>query len=103
MGAVQAAFPDQVAHGLRDESSERSSARSERANLPRGGGIRLDVEEDDSLGLVELLEYRIESLSRIPRPRRHRKPGALEHGIGLLPREEVAELVRAHDEERIVE
>jgi hypothetical protein len=68
-------------------------------DIPRGGRIRLDVEEDHPLGLVELLEHGIEPLPRKAGPRRNREPGVLEHRVRLLPGEEVRELVRPDDED----
>ena len=49
----------------------------------------------DALGLREPLEHRVEPLPREAGPGRDREPRQLEHRVGLLPGEEVAELVGA--------
>ncbi len=102
--AVEAALLDQRRDRGRDEPVERLARGGEAADVARGGRVRLDVEEEDAL--------RLRAASRAPRRAAARgKPGrvatasrvALEHRVRLLPRREVAELVGADHEQRVVE
>src|SRR3954463_7533088 len=68
------------------------------AQLAGGDRGRLDVEEQDALGVVELRQHRLELLAREPGPRRDGEQRQLQHVLRLLPRREVAELVRADQE-----
>jgi hypothetical protein len=63
--------------------------------------MRLDREEVDPLGTFEVLEHRAKTLVGETRPRSHAEPGEFEHRVRFLPGQEVAELVRADQEERI--
>jgi hypothetical protein len=51
--------------------------------------------------MLESCEHALEPLPREPRPRRDAEACELQHGVRLLPGEEVAELVGADQEERI--
>ena len=86
-----------------NEPVERLPGRRERADVARGGRIRLQVEEDDALGLLELPQHGLEPFAGKAGPGRNGEACQLEDGIGLLPGEEVAELVGADHEERVVE
>jgi hypothetical protein len=57
----------------------------------------------DSLRLVKARENGLDSFPWIAWPRRDRKARELEHTVRILPRQEVRELVRAYEEDRVGE
>src|SRR5581483_12194585 len=65
--------------------------------------IRLDVEEDDPVAVVEPAEHGIQEAVVEARTRRHAEPCQLQYLLRVLPGEEVDELVRADEEDGIVE
>jgi hypothetical protein len=100
---VETALHDQARYAGRNEPVERLTGSDASPNVCRGGRIRLDLEEKDSLGPVELLEDVLQLAARKARPGRDRQPRALEYLLGLAPGEKVPELVGADHEHRIVE
>src|SRR5712691_9069952 len=101
LAAVEAEHLDQLGHCRRNEPLDRLAARNAVADLTRRDRQRLDLEEQHSLRLLQPLEHAVESLARIPGPRRNSEPRVFEHALRILPREEVAELVGADQEQRI--
>jgi hypothetical protein len=100
---VKTAFHDQARYAGRNQPVERLTGNDASPNVCRGRRIRLDLEEKDSLGSVELLEDVLQLAARKARPGRDREPRALEYLLGLAPGEKVPELVGADHEHRIVE
>src|SRR5436305_909177 len=96
---IEVAFPDQGPDGRRDELVDGAAGPDSRGR----DGTRVDVEEADALGPGKAREHRLEPLPREARPRPDAELGELENRVRLGPGEEVAELVRADDEQRVVE
>src|SRR5207249_1613433 len=63
---------------------------------------RVDLEEEQTLGLRQLLQDRVQARTWIPGARRDRKSGLRQHALWILPCREVAELVGADQEQRIL-
>ncbi len=87
----------------RNEPVERFPRLGDGADVAGGGRIRLELEEDDTVEVADLVERGVDLLGRETGPRADSEPRQLEHGVGLLPRREVAELVGTDDEQRVVE
>src|SRR6266702_3168372 len=102
LAAVEAEFLDQVGDRRRHQAVDRFAARNAAADVTRSDRQRLDLEEQDALGTLQPLEDGVEPLARITGPRRNGEPRMLEHCVRLLPIKEVAELVRADQQQRVV-
>src|SRR6476646_9148055 len=71
---VEPALRDQPRNGGRDEPLQRLSGCDAGADVPGGGRIRLDLEEEDAFGPVELLEHVVQLAARKAGPSGHRDP-----------------------------
>ena len=89
--------------GRRDEAGDRVAGREALADVGRRDGQRLDLEERDPLGAFEPREHVVEARAVDARTGRDAEACKLEHPLRLLPREEARELVRADEEDRIVQ
>src|SRR5205085_1104884 len=103
LAAVEAEPLDLAGHGGRHQVVDRLASRDALAHLAGGDRNGLELEEADAVGAVEPLEHAIEPLARVTGPRRHRDRRELEYTVRILPVEEVAELVGADQEDRVVE
>src|SRR3989442_6673994 len=92
---------DQLRDGWRQQPVDRLAAGDVIGNVTGRDRHRLDLEELDPLGTGESLQYRLEPFARIAGTGGDPESGELEHGIGLLPRQELGERVRADDEDRV--
>src|SRR2546421_558266 len=79
------------------------ACRDALAHLAGGDRNGLELEEADAVGAVEPLEDAVEALARIARARADRDRHELEDAVRLLPVEQVAELVGADQEHRVLE
>src|SRR5436190_7053148 len=92
---------DQLGDRRRDEAVDRLAAGQARTHVGGRDGHRLDGEELDAVGVLEPLEHTLETLAREARARRDAEACELQHRVRLLPRQEVAELVGADQEQRL--
>src|SRR5205807_5355505 len=100
---VKPARLDELCDARRNEPVERISRGGTGPDVSRRGRIRLDLEEQDALGPGERLDDGVELGPGEAGPGGDRDPRPLEHLLRLAPVEELAELVGAHDEDRVVE
>src|SRR5438128_915948 len=101
--AVEVALRDLGGHPGRHQVVDRLPSRRALAHVAGRDRKRLDLEEADALGMVETLEHAVEPLLRGARTGGHRDRCELEDAVRVLPVEEVAELVGADQEHRVVE
>src|SRR5258708_5903623 len=85
-----------------DETVDRPVTRDAGPDVARGDVDRLDLEEADAVGASELGKHVLEALPRVARARRDTEPRQLEHAVGILPAEEVRELVGADEKDGVV-
>src|ERR671924_390689 len=102
LAPVQAELRDPGGHRLWDEAVDRLATGDALADVAGGDRHRLELEEPDAIGPLEPLEHAVEPLARVAGPRRDGDARELEHAVRVLPVEEVAELVGAEQEERVV-
>jgi hypothetical protein len=100
---VKTALLDESRDGGRNQPVERLFRGDTRPGIRRGGRIRLDLEEEDALGPVELLQHCVQLAPREAGPRRDPHARQLEHPVRFAPGEECAELVGSDHEHGIVE
>src|SRR6476661_5581549 len=74
---VKPALSDEPRHGGRNEPVERLSGGDAGPDVGGGGRIRLDLEEEDALGPVEVPEHGLQLAARETGPRGHRQAGQL--------------------------
>src|SRR5438045_8400378 len=86
-----------------DEAVERLAGGGAGADVARCLRLRLDLEEEDALGAVQLREHGVERLAGAARPGGHGEARALEHLVGALQSNEVLELVGADHEQAVAE
>src|SRR6266540_3455382 len=101
LAVVQAGVGDRMLDRRRDEAFDRLAPSDPLAHLAGGDIHRLDLEEDDAVRSCEPCEHGFELSARIARPRRDTEPGELEHGVRLLPAQEIGELVGTDEEDRV--
>src|SRR3954467_4776955 len=97
--SVEMVLADEGCDGRGDGAVRRLPCPDRRRRRP----IRLDFEEMDALGPAQALEHGVEALAWETGPGPDGELGQLEDLVRLPPREEVAELVGAEDEQRLVE
>src|SRR3954470_12696251 len=97
--SVEMVLADEGRDGRRDEIVRRLPGPDRRRRRP----VRLDFEEMDAFGAPQAFEHRVEPLPREARPCPDGELRELEDLLRLPPRQEVAELVGAQHEQRIVE
>src|SRR5690348_1390241 len=100
---VKAALRNQRRDRVRHEAVERLARGDSGSHGRRGRRIRLDLEEQDALRATELREHRVELFAWKAGPSCDCDAGSFEHCVRLAPLEEAAELVRADNEDRVVE
>src|SRR6266536_3190170 len=100
--AIEAERLDHLGDGRGNGSVDRLGTRNALADVARRDRQRLDLEELDTIGPRELGENRVEAVTRIPRPGGDCELGPSNHAFRVLPCEEVAELVRTDEEDRVV-
>src|SRR5436190_695818 len=98
---VEAVLANQLGHACRHEIVDRVAARDTVADVARRNGQRLELEEQHTLGVREPLEDGVEALARVAGARSDAETSKLEYALRILPRQKVAELVRADEEQRV--
>src|ERR671936_2569471 len=101
LAAVQRKLRDQLRNGGRHQAVDRLSTRDAFPHLARGNRPGADLEEQHAFRPLELLEHGVEPFARIAGSGRNREARELEHGLRFFPAGELAELVRADQEQRI--
>src|SRR5919201_1610612 len=99
--SVQAKLVDHARDGRWDELVDRLAALDTATDLVGRDIVRRDLEELDPIRLRQPLEDRVEPLPRIARARRDAELHLAQHALRILPCREVAELVRADEEDRV--
>src|SRR4051794_10390700 len=97
--SVEMVLADEGCDGRGDEAVRRLARPDRRRRCP----VRLDFEEMDALGPAQAFEDGVEPLARETGPGADGELGQVEDRVRLLPRREVAELVGAEHEQRLVE
>src|SRR6476646_517912 len=100
---VKPALRDEPRDGVRYEPVERLAGGDAPPNVSRSGRIRLDLEEEDTLGPLELLDHRLELAPREAGPGGDRDPRPVEDLGGFAPGEKALKLIGAQHEHGIVE
>jgi hypothetical protein len=100
-GVVEGKPLDEVCDRVGNEPADRLAALEPLTHLARGGRDGRDLEELDALRPLEPRQHSLEALAREAGPRRDAEPREAEDHLRLLPRQEIAELVGADEEERI--
>src|SRR5713101_7539958 len=91
---------DQLGDGRRHEPVDRFSTADAVPDLLRRDRHRLDLEELDAVRARKSLQDRVQTLRRKPRSGRNTDPRECEHALGILPREEVRELIGPDEKQR---
>src|SRR5262249_12720767 len=102
-GSVEASALDRRGDRRRGGPVDRLAARDALPDLARRDRHGPDLEEEHALWTRQLREHGIEALPRVAGPSCNPQAGEVEHAVGVLPAEEVGELVGADEEDRLGE
>src|SRR5437764_10749163 len=101
LATVETALLDQLRNLRRNELADRLSAGGALPDLSRRDRQGLELEEQHALRTLQLRPHLVQALARIAGTCRNTESCSLEHSLGILPGEEVTELVGADEKQRI--